>query len=185
MVSQMFAIFWQCEMQFGNSRWFCQDCEGNKPQGTLRWWACLILSGCYIQDLPLQLEAHTRFASTAWSTASKCTVLVKFLEQSGYCTVINCTFIFCTTNIFGCFCHIMTQFDLVKHIAHSSNLKQRSNAQSFSAPQWIPSTAWTASVPKHMLCKLACTKILKNFWLTLVIIYTMLNSQNEQTRYCI
>ena len=26
-----------------------------------------------------------------------------FLEPSGYCTVINCTFIFHSTNIFGCF----------------------------------------------------------------------------------
>ena len=39
----------------------------------------------------------------------------KFLEPSGYCTVIKCTFIFCTTNVFGCFHSVIPQFELIKH----------------------------------------------------------------------
>ena len=38
-----------------------------------------------------------------------------FLEPSGYCVVIKCTFNFRTTNVFGCFCSIMAQFELIKH----------------------------------------------------------------------
>ena len=38
----------------------------------------------------------------------------KFLEPSGYYIVINCS-IFPTTNVLGCFCFIMAQFELIKH----------------------------------------------------------------------
>ncbi len=70
-----------------------------------------------------------RFASMAWSTALKssfrltwpCLIVevlatqMKFLEPSGYCTMINCASTFRTTNTFGCFCCIMVQFGLVKY----------------------------------------------------------------------
>ena len=39
---------------------------------------------------------------------------VKFFEPFGYCTLTNCTFTFCTTNVFSWFCGIMSQFELVK-----------------------------------------------------------------------
>ena len=42
-------------------------------------------------------------------------IRVKFLEPSGYCTVINCTFTFGPTNIFDYISGIMTQFKLMKH----------------------------------------------------------------------
>ena len=38
----------------------------------------------------------------------------KFLKASGYCTVISCAFTFWITNVFSCFCNIMTQFNLAK-----------------------------------------------------------------------
>ena len=40
---------------------------------------------------------------------------VKFLESSGYCTVINYTFNFSMTNIFGYSEGAMTQIRLIKH----------------------------------------------------------------------
>ena len=40
---------------------------------------------------------------------------LKFLNPSGYCTVINCIFIFCTTNVFSCFSSVMAHLELVKH----------------------------------------------------------------------
>ena len=40
---------------------------------------------------------------------------VWFLKPSGYCTVINCPFIFYTTNVFQCFSSVMVQFVFVKY----------------------------------------------------------------------
>ena len=42
-------------------------------------------------------------------------IQVKFLRLFAYCTEINCTFTFCTTNILGCIRGVMAQFELVKH----------------------------------------------------------------------
>ena len=105
-------------------------------------------------------------------------VPAKFLKPFGFCTVINCIFPFCKTNVFSCFCSVMTQFKLMMHkfpnldyVAHSSvqllNLKQSKAMHSISAhqlpwyyqPQQIPSTAWTALITWYMHCKLAYTKI--------------------------
>ena len=38
----------------------------------------------------------------------------EYLEPSGYCTVINCTFAFHKTNFFGSFHRIMAQFKFIK-----------------------------------------------------------------------
>ena len=37
-------------------------------------------------------------------------IWANFLEPSGYCIVINCAFMFCTTNVFGCSCDVMNKF---------------------------------------------------------------------------
>ena len=62
------------------------------------------------------------FRIHTFSPISSCLIVeivaiqAKFLEQSGYCTVISVTFTFQnTTNGFGCFHGIMAQFKLVKH----------------------------------------------------------------------
>ena len=40
----------------------------------------------------------------------------KFLkEPSGYCTLINCAFTFCTRNVIDCFYIVMALFKLLKH----------------------------------------------------------------------
>ena len=36
-------------------------------------------------------------------------------QTSGYCTVVNCVFTFCLTNIFGFLKSIITQLELVKY----------------------------------------------------------------------
>ena len=69
----------------------------------------------------------TGFASLAWSTALESTILgwpcliigvlatrAKFLQLSGYYTVIKHTFTFCTRNIFDSLCGVMARFKLVK-----------------------------------------------------------------------
>ena len=40
---------------------------------------------------------------------------VKFLQPSGYCSVINCAFTFHTRNVLGYFAVIMAQFELIEH----------------------------------------------------------------------
>ena len=52
MMSKCFGIFWLSEAQY-NSRYFCQDCECDKLNLTVRRFAHLILSKCYSPDLPL------------------------------------------------------------------------------------------------------------------------------------
>ena len=42
-------------------------------------------------------------------------VLAKLFDPSGNCTGINSIFLFCTTNVFGCICSIMAQFELLKY----------------------------------------------------------------------
>ena len=39
----------------------------------------------------------------------------KFLQPSDYCTVINCAFTFCLTNIFGYFRNVTGQFKFIKY----------------------------------------------------------------------
>ena len=90
------------------ARVFVWGWEGDEPHWTVWCWVHQILSKCYSPDLPLSL-----------STASESTVLgslhLAFLQPSGYCTVINCTFIIHTINIFGRFDGVMAHLELIKH----------------------------------------------------------------------
>ena len=81
-----------------------------------KWWTTL--------DFEMLSLPDTKFDSMAWSIASESCltfdwsilgIWTKFLESSAYCIVINCTFNFSKTNIFGCFYCITTQFEFIKH----------------------------------------------------------------------
>ena len=109
-------------------------------------------------------------------------IQVKFLEPSGYCTVINCTFTFHTKNVLGCFFNIMDQFELVKHrttlhvhlcgflirykAMHNMSAYQQ---QRYYHLQRVATTVWILTVTWYMRRKLSPTKILQNFWLALVL----------------
>ena len=70
-----------------------------------------------------------RFDSMTWNTAFgssfilswPCLIIkvlatwMKFLKLSGYCTLVNCVFTICTTNVFGFFHCVIALFELVKH----------------------------------------------------------------------
>ena len=61
----------------------------------------------------------------------------QFLELFGYCTVINCTFIFHKTNVFSCFHGVMALLELNNFTCSSvwlSNYTAWSNAQHVSTP---------------------------------------------------
>ena len=42
-------------INLGNSRCFCQGYEGSKPYWSVKCWVCLILSECYLPEVPLWL----------------------------------------------------------------------------------------------------------------------------------
>ena len=99
-----------------------------KLQNLWRWWSTL---DCEMLSSPDTLwMLLTRFFYMAWNTASEFLFLgqpwscplvgflvtsAKFLKLFSYCSVINCTLTFHTTNIFGYICGIMAQFKVVKN----------------------------------------------------------------------
>ena len=103
----------------------------------------------------------------------------KFLESSAYCTVIKCTFTFCTTNIFGCFHSISASFEPVKYkylnytVAHlfgfthhtQSEVMHNISAQKlpwYYQPKWVPTMVWTALFVWYTCWKIAPMKIMQN-----------------------
>ena len=152
-----------------------------------RWW---ITHNCEIPVSPdILWVLLTRLASLALSTASESMVLglpdtvwsLMFLwpEQIHLNHVVNnCIFTFCTANDFGCFRDIMVQFKLAEfnYIAHSCiwlsnhilsevmyNMSVHQLPQYYQ-PQHVSSIAWTALVMWCTCHKLACTKILQNYY---------------------
>ena len=70
-------------------------------------WICLY-------GLEYDLEIHTFRPIWLYLFIEVLATQSKFLEPSGYCTVINSTFSFHTTITFGYFHSIIVQFELVK-----------------------------------------------------------------------
>ena len=92
-----------------------------------RWWTTL---DCKLPSSPDTLRVLlTKFTSMTLSMASgpsfrpirPCPIvqvliiLAKFIEPSGYCSVINCTFTSGAPNLLGCFHSVMFLFELAKH----------------------------------------------------------------------
>ena len=110
----------------------------------------------------------------------------KFLELFGYSTVINCTFIFCTTNVFWLLpwhygpiwtCktyipkldYIACSFVWLSNKTHSEKqctTYQWTNYHDTTNHDWY--LPYLELLWSHMCCKLTCTKILQNFWVTLI-----------------
>ena len=96
---------------------------------------------------------------------------VKFLERSAYCIVINCTFTFHTTNVFGSFCNIRIQLWLNSQTklcctsicAALKSHTEWSNAQlsQYYQPQWV----WLKLLQSPNICttNLYVTKYFKTF----------------------
>ena len=155
--------------------------KGHEPHWTMRCWASLILFECYslvcLYGLGHGLRINAFKPTWLYLIVKVLATWVKFLEPSGYCTMINSVFPFCTTNIFGCFHDVLVQFELLKKfpnktVAHSavwlSNHWTTYQCTNYHE-QWVLSTAWTALVRWCTHCKLACTKILQNFLFILVV----------------
>ena len=115
---------------------------------------------------------------------------VKFFELSGYCTLIDYAFTFCTRNVFVRFHNIMAQFKWIKqkfpYVAHSSvQLSNHTRSEvmhnvwvykllQYYQQLWVSTTAWTTLVTWYIHKKLTYTKILFNFWFTQVLLFKIL-----------
>ena len=96
-----------------------------------------------------------RFASTAWSTASKFTLTLPdsrgfynpiLLQSSGDCTVVNCTFTFRTINIFGSFGPVRTRKAYVPELDYVATFKSHSewiNAERVAALSYHDTTKYS------------------------------------------
>ena len=71
--------------------------------------SCLVLLQ-WLEARPRKLRFFP-YLAFAWSS---CSLKEKFLQPSGYCTVINCAFISRSTNDFSYFRGVTTQFEFVK-----------------------------------------------------------------------
>ena len=119
----------------------------------------------------------TRFASMACRTALESTVLglydclivkvlaaqMKTFESFGYCTLINCVFTFHITNAIH-----LCGFQII-HGVKPCTMCQCTKYHYTTNERVHLLWAWTALVTWYIHCKSSRTKILQNFWLTLVL----------------
>ena len=80
----------------------------------LAWYSPIATWWIYLYDLEHSQGNHVFRLTWPYLIVIVLATRAKFFEPSGYWTEINCTFTFCTTNIFGCFHCIITQFELIK-----------------------------------------------------------------------
>ena len=71
--------------------------------------------GICLDDLKHILRIHSLRPTCPCLVVKLLATWVKFVEPSGYCTVINCTLTFHSMKFFGCFHSIMALFELIKH----------------------------------------------------------------------
>ena len=179
--SKVFAVFWLCETQFNSSRCFWLGHDGNEQQWTVRRRGHLIFSECSVAWIHCYRPAWLCFIIEFVAAQ------VKFLESSGYCTLIDCIFTFCAVNVFPLLLQHNNQVWTCKakvpkldYILYSSvwlsNYTQSEVMSNelvqplllYSQPQQVPFMAWTTWVTWCTHWKLASTKILQNFWHTQV-----------------
>ena len=182
------VIFCNILAMWTSSGSFCQGCEGNKPHWTVRCWARLILSGYSSTGFTLWFEAPSQNPpGFSWSSRffqSKqnfLNLLVKVLWSSATSPFAE--------YVFDSFCSITVQFEIVKYkfpnqtrlhvylcgFQITQRMKQCTTCQHTKyhhyQHQQVPFTVWTTLVTWYTHCKFEWTKILQNFWLTLVYKY--------------
>ena len=92
--------------------WTTLDCEMPSSPDTLQ----VLLIGFYLYGLEYSFRIHCFWPIWLCLIIKVLATWAKFLQPSDYFNVINCAFTFFTTNVFGCFSHIMAQFKFMKHI---------------------------------------------------------------------
>ena len=144
--------------------------EGDETHLTVRYWARLILSKCYLLCLPLWLGADLRIHT--FRPTRPCFIVEvlatweKFLQSSG----LTAPFTLESMNVSGCVRGVKAQFKHVSHKLHCTFICEAFE----SYRKWFNESVYQiplqviASVILYMQHKLAWNKILLNFWLTLV-----------------
>ena len=115
-----------------------------------------------------------------WLIVKVLAIWLKFLQPSSYCFVINCAFTFHTTTLGGV---LPRRSDPELNYAARSSMQLSNhtrnepmhNVSAHQLPRFyqlrrVPLTVRNASVTLYTSSKLARTKILQNFWLTIVVI---------------
>ena len=104
------------------------------------------------------------FSSTCLSLIIKVLATqAKYLEPSGYCTVINCTFTFHAANICGSLRSVMVQFELTKLMfpnqcctficASFKSCMEWNTAQYVRAPTPVCPVGWGCRIHRLLLCR--------------------------------
>ena len=94
------------DLALNNLQWLV--CHKTKPNQTHRR-ICLY-------RLKHGLTIHCFRPSSLCPVIEILSTQAKFLVPSAYYTMINITFTFCTTNVLGCFCVTLAQFEIIKHM---------------------------------------------------------------------
>ena len=137
------------------SLWFCFSGldHGLRIHGFKPNWPCLIIEGLATRE--------------------------RFFEPFGYCTVNNCFFTICTKCVFHCFHSVMAQFELIKFMNYTTlhvylcgfqityKVKQGRMCQYTN----YRGTVYCLNFFRYVMYVLqTSTKILPNFWFTLLLI---------------
>ena len=142
----------------------------------MKFQARLILSQCNLSDFSPCLGARPRNRQLKNLIVEVLAARIKFLEISCCCTVINCTFIFRGTKLFGC---VMVSFEPLKRqfsnqtaqfgVIFKFRMEWSSHPPPYYQPQWVPWTAlvtWYTNIAKYWK-KIKLVLYLK-FWNNLI-----------------
>ena len=151
-------------------RWNTLDCRMSNLPDTLQ----ILLTGFAFKGLEHNLGILNFRPTWPCLMVEVLATRVKFLEPFDYYTMINCTFTFCTTNVFGFFRSVMTQFELVKY-KFFTTLHVHICTAFKSHTEWSNKHVGTPIImilykEQITCCKLVCTKILQDFLLTLSLL---------------
>ena len=179
----MSSTIWQLWMVLLRSwRWQTMlDCEILMPDNlSVTHWICLYSS-------EYKLTIHGLMPISPCLIVEVLTTWGKFIQPSGYNTLIYCAFTLYKTDVFDCFCDIIAQFLLVKHKllnetmwhinlcsfqitydAKKCTRCQYTNYHNTTNHSWyLPWLELLWSHDIHTTNK-TCTKILQNFWVLFV-----------------
>ena len=159
----------------------------------LTWFSPSATRRIYLNGFEHGLGIHSFRLTWPGLIIKVLTTRSKFLQPSGYCTVINSSVTFNIINVFVCFWDVITQFAFVKHkfpnyimlhvylrcfqITHW--MKQCKILSPNYLPLWVPTTARTASVTwnppphHHQVVLLVQSSLIPSLTLSVPIIHRL------------
>ena len=140
--------------RFGSSGGFCSGNKGHKPHWTVRCWAWVLFTRFFFHSLKDGFRIHPlRHTWPCMIVNILATQVAKFLELSGYCTVIKYAFIFYSKN--GS-CHFHYVACLSVQLSNHWLSQAMLNMSVYQLPQYY-CQQWV-----QLMVRIACSKILQN-----------------------